>query len=200
MTERVDLSQLANLLVVELADRGVTMAYSNARTTLDERVDEMSERLGISRASVIEGYVTVEAVTLFAESLAQQFKTYESEANEGSAGVRFGPTACLQIVETLGWGISELLGMDRLDGVAAAGEMAAVIASGLQEVAMVHLSGAGCVRLASALDHICVATEPHHTPNAGTIHAHAAEARGRIAAALDSSSAVDVAPELQAVR
>lgn len=200
MTQRPDLGCLANLLVVELADRGITMAYSYARTSLQERVDDLSTMLGIDGSSVVADYLTEGAVRLFAESLAQQFTAYEADANERSPGVMFGPTACLQIVEILGWGISELLGMDRPEGAAAAGEMVAVIANGLQEVATVHLSGAGCARLVSALDHIARATEPQHTANAGMIHEHAARAREHITAAVDGTGDAAGVVELLSVR
>lgn len=131
--------------------------------------------------------MTDEGVAVLAVTLAGAFREFEEVTNIRLPGVVLGAEACLQVMETLGRGVNELTGMDRTDGVAVAGEMIALLAGASQKSATVHLSGAGCARLATALDCIVQATDPRHTARDGAAHGEAVAALYVLVSAVEHS-------------
>jgi len=184
MTPSPDLDYFANLLVVELLDLRFTMAFSFARQTLEEHLDELEELSGLDRLELLRDHLDEEVIAQLAYGLARTFHEYEDFAN-GLPGVLFEHTACLQLIETLGWGVNELSGNDIVDGVAVAGEMVAVLSNGALHRPMVHLTGAGCTRLTTALDLVARATDPRHSDRPSAAHVLAITALSVIAEAVD---------------
>jgi len=191
MTPSPDLDYFANLLVVELLDLRFTMAFSFARQTLEEHLDELEEFSGLDRPELIRDHIDEEVIAQLAYGLAQTFHEYENFANGQLPGVLFERTACLQLIETLGWGVNELAGRDVADGVAVAGEMMAVLSNGALQRPMVSLSGAGCSRLNMALDCVARATDPRHSAQPSAAHAPAMAAMKVIAEAIDLTQSFD---------
>lgn len=190
MTPATDLDYFANLLVVELLDLRFTMAFSFARQTLEEHLDELEELSGLDRLELIRDHIDEETIAQLAYALAERFHQYEDFAN-GLPGVLFEHTACLQLIETMGWGVNELTGKDVVDGVAVAGEMVAVLSNGALHRPMVHLTGAGCSRLTMALDRVAQATDPRHSDQPSTAHPLAIAAMDVIAEAVQLSQSFD---------